>query len=136
MRGEAFLLPNFSGETAMSATPLNLDVSSPLVRGAVTHRREGGDVQTQVQTVVAKEVENGRNEEHVTQENPQKFITNVNLLDSGLEFSQDQETGLTIIKMYDRETGKLVRQLPPEETLRFLRQLAENQKGVLVSRKF
>jgi uncharacterized FlaG/YvyC family protein len=37
--------------------------------------------------------------------------------------------------MYDRETGKLVRQLPPEETLNFLRQLAENQKGVLVSKK-
>jgi uncharacterized FlaG/YvyC family protein len=37
--------------------------------------------------------------------------------------------------MYDRETGKLVRQLPPEETLTFLRQLAEDKKGILVSKK-
>jgi uncharacterized FlaG/YvyC family protein len=52
-----------------------------------------------------------------------------------LEFSQDKETGLTIIRMYDRESGKLIRQLPPEETLTFLRRLAEDKKGVLVSKK-
>lgn len=119
----------------MSATPLNLDVNPPLARGTVTNRREGGEVQTQVQTVVAKEGENGKNERKVKEETSQKSVANVNLLSSGLEFSQDQETGLTVIKMYDRETGKLVRQLPPEETLNFLRQLAENQKGVLVSKK-
>jgi flagellar protein FlaG len=129
------LLPDCLGEIAMSATPLNLDVNPPLARGTVTNRREGGEVQTQVQTVVAKEGENGKNERKVKEETSQKSVANVNLLSSGLEFSQDQETGLTVIKMYDRETGKLVRQLPPEETLNFLRQLAENQKGVLVSKK-
>jgi uncharacterized FlaG/YvyC family protein len=93
------------------------------------------DVQTHLQTVLGKEGEGGRKEEKVQQESSQKSITNVNLLSSGLEFSQDQETGLTVIKMYDRETGKLVRQLPPEETLTFLRQLAEDKKGILVSKK-
>src|SRR5215813_10245720 len=116
----------------MSATPLILDVSTALDRGNVANRREGGDVQTHLQIVGHKEVEDGKKEEKVQQENTPKSITNVNLLGSGLEFSQDQETGLTILKMYDRETGKLVRQFPPEETLAFLRRLAEDQKGILV----
>jgi len=119
----------------MSATPLTLDVSTPLTRGNVANRREGGDVQAHFQTVLAKAVEDGRKEEKAQPQEPPKSVTNVNLLSSGLEFSQDQETGLTVIKMYDRETGKLVRQLPPEETLTFLRQLAEDKKGVLVSKK-
>jgi uncharacterized FlaG/YvyC family protein len=120
----------------MSATtPLAFDVSTPLARGKVANRREGGDVQVHFQTVVAKEVEDGRKEEKVQPQDPPKSVTNVNLLSSGLEFSQDQDTGLTVIKMYDRETGKLVRQLPPEETLTFLRQLADDKKGVLVSKK-
>jgi flagellar protein FlaG len=119
----------------MSATPLAFDVSTPLARGNVANRREGGDVQAHFQTVPAKEVEGGRKEEKVQPHDPPKSVTNINLLSSGLEFAQDQETGLTVVKMYDRETGKLVRQLPPEETLTFLRQLAEDKKGVLVSRK-
>ena len=119
----------------MSATPLVPDVSTSFARGNPANRREEGDVQTRVQTVVAKEGEEGKNEKKAEPNTPPKSITNVNLLGSGLEFAQDQETGLTIIKMYDRETGKLVRQLPPEETLAFLRRLAEDKKGVLVSKK-
>ena len=119
----------------MSATPFVPDVSTPFARGKPVNRREDGDVQTRVQTVVAKESEEGRNEKKAEQKNLSESITNVNLLGSGLEFSQDQETGLTIIKMFNRETGKLVRQLPPDETLAFLRRLAEDKKGVLVSKK-
>ena len=135
MKGGAKLLPSFSGETAMSATPLILDVSTALVRVNMVNKREGGDIQLHSQSMVREEGKDGKEENKVQREDSTKSITNVNLLSSGLEFSQDQETGLTIIKMYDRETGKLVRQLPPEETLTFLRQLAEDKKGVLVSRK-
>ncbi len=119
----------------MSATPSVSDVSTSFARGNPTNRREEGDIQPRVQTVVAKESEEGKDEKKTEQNILPKSITNVNLLGSGLEFAQDQETGLTIIRMYDRETGKLVRQLPPEETLAFLRRLAEDKKGVLVSKK-
>jgi flagellar protein FlaG len=88
-----------------------------------------------VQTVASQGVAEERKEEKVQRADPQKSVTNVNLLDSGLEFSQDQDTGLTVIKMYDRQTGQMIRQLPPEETLAFLRRLADDKKGVLVSRK-
>src|SRR4051812_43450018 len=108
----------------MSATSLILDISTPLDRENVTNRKEGGEVQTHLQTVAGKEGGGGSKKEKVQQENSSKSVININLLGSGLEFSQDQETGLTIIKMYDRETGKLVRQLPPKETLAFLRRLA------------
>ncbi len=119
----------------MSATPVVPDVSTSFVRGNPTNRREEGDIQTRVQTVAAKEGEDGKNEKKAEPNTLPKSIANVNLLGSGLEFAQDQETGLTIIKMYDRETGKLIRQLPAEETLAFLRRLAEDKKGVLVSKK-
>lgn len=86
-------------------------------------------------TVNNKEVSQEKKREEANQPKVEK--PTVNLLDSGLEFSVDQKTGLTVIKMYDRDTGKMVRQLPPEETLDFLRKLAEREdkKGVLVSRK-
>lgn len=119
----------------MSATPLVPDASASFVRENVAIRRESKTVQSALPIASTQETEGGKKEGGVSPEDPPKSVTNINLLGSGLEFDQDRETGLTIIKMYDRETGKMVRQLPPEETLAFLRRLAENQKGVLVSKK-
>ncbi len=119
----------------MSATPLIPDASASLVHSNAATRKESGTVLAHSPVASNQEMEEGKKDGGVQREDLPKSITNVNLLGSGLEFSQDHETGLTIIKMYDRETGQLVRQLPPEETLAFLRRLAENQKGVLVSKK-
>ncbi len=119
----------------MSATPLIPDTSAFLTRSSVSPGKESGTVQTRLPIASTQEAEEGKKEGGALQDAKPKSITNVNLLGSGLEFDQDRETGLTIIKMYDRETGKMVRQLPPEETLAFLRRLAEDQKGVLVSKK-
>ena len=57
----------------------------------------------------------------------------VNGLGMRLEFSVDQETGATIIKVLDIESGEVVRQIPPEEVLNYMRQLGKN--GLLVSRR-
>jgi flagellar protein FlaG len=123
----------------MSVTPLAADVGAPLMQGRPIERVESKDGSNGKlgfrKTVDNKEVSEEQKKEETNQsktENP-----TVHLLDSGLEFSVDQETGLTVIKMYDRDNGKMVRQLPPEETLDFLRKLAEQEdkKGILVSRK-
>ena len=56
----------------------------------------------------------------------------VNGLGLELEFSVDQETKVTIVKVVDSETGEVVRQIPPEKILAFMRQF--NDKGLLLSR--
>ncbi|HXG20998.1 MAG TPA: flagellar protein FlaG [Methylomirabilota bacterium] len=126
----------------MNVTPLSFDIGSPLAVGKLAERierKEEGGGRLDFQAVVEKKsqkVEEEKNAEEAPQETVQQ--STVNLLDSGLEFSLDQETGLTVIKMYDRVSGKMIRQLPPEETLAFLRRLAEEEgraKGVLVSKK-
>lgn len=123
----------------MSVTPLSPDVGAPLPHGKPIERIERKDGNSGKlgfrKTVDNKEVSEEKKKTEADQLKAGK--PTVNLLDSGLEFSVDQETGLTVIKMYDRANGKMVRQLPPEETLDFLRKLAEQEdkKGLLVSRK-
>lgn len=123
----------------MSVTPLSSDVGLPLVQGKLAERvekKEGGGRSLNVQAAAGKKKPE---DEKVTEEASQEKIATptVNLLDSGLEFSVDKDTGLTVIKMYDRGNGKMIRQLPPEETLNFLRKLAEQEdkKGMLLSKK-
>lgn len=123
----------------MSVTPLTFDVGAPLTQGRPIERGEWSEGTSGklgfLKTGDNKEVNEEKNREEAKQLKAEKPA--VNLLDSGLEFSVDQETGLTVIKMYDRDNGKMVRQLPPKETLDFLRKLAEQEdkKGILVSRK-
>lgn len=118
----------------MSVTPLSLDVSAPLAQGKPVEKREGGNENVNLRAVLpGKRPEEKEKSEEVQQEEAPKPV--INVLDPGLEFTLDQETGLTIVRMYDRESGELIRQLPPEETLAFLRRLAEDKKGVLVSKK-
>jgi len=123
----------------MSVTPLALDVGAPLTQGKSVERverKDGSNGKLGFQkTVDNKEIDEEKKTENANQPKTEKPV--VNLLDPGLEFSVDQETGLTVIKMYDRGNGEMVRQLPPEETLDFLRKLAEQEdkKGILVSRK-
>lgn len=123
----------------MSVTLLTPDVGAPLLQGKPSERmerKEGSEGKLGLQKIAEnKEVDEEKKAEDANQQKAEKPA--VNLLDSGLEFSVDQKTGLTVIKMYDRSNGKMVRQLPPEETLDFLRRLAEQEdkKGILVSRK-
>lgn len=123
----------------MSVTPLAFDVGVPLSQGQPIERVERKDGNSGKvgfrKTGDDKTVSEKEKKQEAHQSKTEK--PTVNLLDSGLEFSVDQETGLTVIKMYDRNNGKMVRQLPPEETLDLLRRLAEQEdkKGLLVSRK-
>jgi flagellar protein FlaG len=56
----------------------------------------------------------------------------VNGFGLGLEFSRDQDTGATVIKVVNLESGDVIRQIPPDEVLAFLRHFEES-KGVFLS---
>jgi uncharacterized FlaG/YvyC family protein len=119
----------------MSITSLSFDVNAPLSHTKPVERKDGGseNLSAAVLAPGQRQEEVGEQKEEAVKEESKPVI---NVLESPLEFSQDPETGVVVVKMYDRTSGELIRQLPPEETLALLRRLAENnQKGVLVSKR-
>jgi len=52
-----------------------------------------------------------------------------------LEFSVDEGSGRTVIKVIDAETDEVIREIPPEEvmkTAQFLRERAEGSEGAIL----
>ncbi|SEP71038.1 flagellar protein FlaG [Ectothiorhodospira magna] len=56
----------------------------------------------------------------------------VQVIQRDLEFSIDDATGHTIVKVFDRHTQELIRQVPPEEFLAIVAHLEEVKEGLLV----
>ncbi|MCG5501472.1 flagellar protein FlaG [Ectothiorhodospira lacustris] len=56
----------------------------------------------------------------------------VQVIQRDLEFSIDDDTGRTIVKVLDRHTQELIRQVPPEEFLAMVAHLEEVKEGLLV----
>jgi flagellar protein FlaG len=55
----------------------------------------------------------------------------VQKLSRTLQFSVDEESGRTVIKVVDSETKQIIRQIPPEEVLALAKNLA-NGEGVIL----
>lgn len=49
-----------------------------------------------------------------------------------LNFSVDEESGRTIIKVIDSETGEEIRQIPPESVLSIAKHIEQSLKGLLL----
>ena len=49
-----------------------------------------------------------------------------------LEFSVDDDSGRTVIRVIDSATGELVRQIPPEEVLTLVGRFREDQAGLVM----
>ena len=58
----------------------------------------------------------------------------INGLGLELQFSTDEQTGQSVIRVRDADSGQVVRQIPSEQVLNFLRQLDE-KKGLFLSRR-
>ncbi len=55
-----------------------------------------------------------------------------------LEFTVDQDTRMSVVKLVDVETGELIRQIPSEETLAIARSIdrfQQGQQGLLLRQK-
>lgn len=48
-----------------------------------------------------------------------------------IQFSKDEDTGKTIIRILDRETGEVVRQVPPDEFLKLVKNINEVAEELL-----
>lgn len=55
----------------------------------------------------------------------------VQKLSRTLQFSIDEESGRTVIKVIESETKKVIRQIPPEEALALAQNLANGEVGLI-----
>ena len=58
----------------------------------------------------------------------------INLSTSRLSFSQDQDTGETIINIVDNDTGDVIKQIPPDDILTLKKRMGELH-GLLLDRR-
>ena len=58
----------------------------------------------------------------------------VQSLGSSLQFIVDQDTGKTLVRVFDASTKQLIRQIPPEEMLAISRALDKPQ-GLLIKQR-
>ena len=54
---------------------------------------------------------------------------------TSLEFSVDQNSHTTIVKVMDKDSGELIRQIPSEAALAIAESIGEFQKGMLLKQK-
>lgn len=54
---------------------------------------------------------------------------------NSLEFSVDDSTGRTIVRVTDAATGEMIRQIPSEEMLEIARSLEKAQEGMLLQQQ-
>jgi flagellar protein FlaG len=55
--------------------------------------------------------------------------------DSGLSFSTDQESGLTVVTVTDKQTDEVIRQLPTKEALALTHSIDKTLRGNLINQK-
>ncbi|MBN2724256.1 MAG: flagellar protein FlaG [Deltaproteobacteria bacterium] len=46
-----------------------------------------------------------------------------------LKFEEDQESGISIVKIFDANSGELIRQVPPDEIVKMARKLKDFGRG-------
>lgn len=63
-----------------------------------------------------------------------KINQSISIQASGLEFSVDQDSHRTIVKVVDRQTNELIRQIPTVETLKIAHALDQAQ-GLLIKQQ-
>lgn len=80
--------------------------------------------------------QNPQNEVQMLNEAAQKISNHLNLKNSSLEFSVDQNSGRNVVKIVDKTTKEVVRQIPSEEAIHIaeaLDELDEIRQGLLLS---
>lgn len=86
----------------------------------------------------ASAAERGGKNEPVAREQVEKAVEDVQrfveTMNNSLQFSIDDESGRTVVKVIDRQTEEVLRQIPSEEMLDIARALGK-LKGLLVEQK-
>ena len=117
--------------------PINATPPAATTRGAAPDRpRESANAAlTELQTSQTNASQNAKepSKDELTKavEKIQKFVSNTA---SDIQFSLDEDSGVTVVKVIDRSTKDVIRQIPSKEMLE-LAQALERLQGLLIRQK-
>lgn len=100
--------------------------------GASISRLDTSERQIKVETGLSSQVKAESSESRVEASQLKAAVLDINeyvqSIQRTLQFSIDDETGTTVVKVLDSETKEVIRQFPPEEVLALARHLQESQE--------
>lgn len=114
-------LPQFAGHAPASAV---------LTSAAVAPVHEAETMRNDVDA--ARDRKDPRKDE--LGQSVEKFNQTMQLMQSGLEFSVDEDTKIRVVKVINRETNEVIRQIPNEQIVQFAK-VFDELRGLLVSDK-
>ena len=111
-----------------TAVPLAPQESAPTPQSAAVSSLQTQSAEPTVAMPVAAPAQ------AVVEQAVEKVKQHIEMTNSTLDFSIDEDSGKTIVRITDRATGDLIRQVPSEEMLQIARSLDQMQ-GILVQEK-
>lgn len=102
-------------------------VGDNTTEGSVGVSARGGLDQTTADKATKPGQETAENLQHMVE----KANEQAQQVRRNLEFSVDDVTNRTLIKVKDAETGEVIREIPPEDMMNIARSLSENSSSVL-----
>ena len=100
--------------------------------GSVNRLQEAPAVETSKVTLLADKQVDQKSQPAVKGKEIEEAVTNLNdyaqSVSRQLQFTVDEESGKTIVKVIDAETGETIRDIPPEEILKMQKQLRESSE--------
>lgn len=129
------MLVQNTSSTAPAPAPKLAGDSIPVAVAAPKTR----DIPVDQQHGAAKAVPEQRNVAPPTPAQVQNAVDSINKamkqVNANVEFSIDEDTRKTIIKVVESETGEVIRQFPSEEILAIARAIDNMQQGFLVKQE-
>jgi flagellar protein FlaG len=123
-------------ETGLDASSDTSDtsVAAPLVVEKNTYVAEADKValaKSLTETEQSATVKDEQSEAEVLAEVVEQLSEVVTLMNKGLAFSVDEDSGSAIVKVMDIDTGDIIRQIPSDEALELAQKL-QDVKGLLM----
>ena len=124
-----------AGLSQTTLTPLQQPPSAP--------QRSGPKIaEARVQeTAAPRSIQNQQKDQDKEQASPEELQSSVDAmndfvrsLNSALQFSIDEDTGKTVVKVVDMATDQVIRQIPSEEVLAIAKAL-DKLKGLLIQQQ-
>ncbi len=119
-------------QPGVNARPLAADNDAAQARQAQSAQKSSASsVQTEQSVAQNKKVEPSREQLEDAVKATNDFLKPIN---NGIQFSLDDDTGKTIVKVIDLATKDVIRQFPSEEMLSIAKAI-DQMKGLLVHQK-
>lgn len=127
-------ISSISNNTLPGAAPRPVAAETPAVELRQTRTAQNssaGPVLTEQSVAQSQKVEANRKELEAAVKEVNDFLKPIN---NSLQFSLDDDTGKTVVKVVDIATNDIIRQFPSEEMLSIAKAI-DKMKGLLVHQK-